>query len=941
MADAFDAFPDAPTQAAPAADPYASFPDVPRIDFGRPDAEVRAEIGRLTGPARKAALDMWADKFVARERGAGGVGMAVDNTVRTLTRGSFVGPFIDEANAATEKVLQTITGGAIGSDYDEALAYQRARDRAVDRDYPVSSTVGKLAGGVAGVVAALPIAGVSAATSAAPAAHTAVRAGQVAVGGPLAAVTPAATLPGRMAQGAGIGAGYGAAAGFGNAEGGDGSIVDQAAARATEAVPAAGVGAVVGAAAPPVIEGATALAGRVADAMSPQIARLSQQTRNILEEAGVIAPPRPPSSAGAMANPAPPAQSTGADAAADQIIANQLSRANVSAADLRQRMAQQREATRYGSDGVARDVTAPVDLDPSLQRLAGSVARKQPEAGNLARNFTAARQTGMTPAAELPPTAGLPTRAEFTQPGPMDPPMGQFERVRDAMRRAIGIGDGRRHGFAPTAYRTEQEIVETARREADQLYKAAYDAGDGVDLRPTVTPIMQRWVERAADEPREIRNAIRSALAEFRSAKGPVSTLQRFDKAKQALDDRIDKLFIGGDRYLGGVLAQFKNEMLEAVDTVATNRLGPLYSEARAAFGSRMEMRDALILGRAVFREDSEVVVDQFHALTPAQQNLFRLGLVAGFEQHMGRQPRQTDITRVFASPRVQEIIEAVIPRSREAGATFSNRPERFGRYLQGERQMVQTRAEVLGGAQTAERLADDAALNSMSNVIEQIRQTPTLTTAAIRLVERSLDRLFGFRADTAAAVARKLFTADPAERDQVLLQIAERLGPTRAAQMAEMMRQAQSRLVPAGARGVPTTEPGGDNGGGGSSPPAAPPPGMMRLGGPKLTDLASVGLAASQGQESTTGSGIEIEAPPVHHSARQPRSETGQFKRARPAEVRQGPKARFSNEVADYARAAGLTGLADRLNDRTSGAGMIANAVGDLVVEPVRAGAR
>lgn len=189
------------------------------IDWSKPVTEVRNAVAKLAPDDRDEALRQWADDFVKRERAAGGVGMAAENMMRTLARGTFVGPFLDEANAATSAVAHRLTGGAVGAPYDETLAYNRARDHAVDANYPVLSTGGKLAAGLVGGGVALAGRGGTVVDQAA----------RALIGGPIATITPASTTVGRIGQTAAIGGGYGAAAGFGDGEGSVGNRLESAA----------------------------------------------------------------------------------------------------------------------------------------------------------------------------------------------------------------------------------------------------------------------------------------------------------------------------------------------------------------------------------------------------------------------------------------------------------------------------------------------------------------------------------------------------------------------------------------------------------------------------------------------------------------------------------------------------------------------------------------
>lgn len=205
-------------------EPWESAPRVFDFDFGRPVEQVRADIGKLPEAEREDALRQWADAFVAKERKEGGFGQAVDDTVRTLSRGTFLGSWLDEANAATSAGLNAV--GLGGAPYDEAVAYQRAKDRAFDRAHPVLSTTGQIAGGLVGGGAALR----------APGAVSTV------VAGPLAAMTPAATMAGRIGQAGAVGGIHGAAHGAGAADPEDGSL----AGRAEGALKGAAIGAPLG-----------------------------------------------------------------------------------------------------------------------------------------------------------------------------------------------------------------------------------------------------------------------------------------------------------------------------------------------------------------------------------------------------------------------------------------------------------------------------------------------------------------------------------------------------------------------------------------------------------------------------------------------------------------------------------------------------------------------
>lgn len=760
-----DLFGDLPTVAGGSSSGglFDDIPDAPiKIDFDRPVEQVRADVAKLPEGQRKKALDQWADAYVAKERGQGGIGQGIDNTVRAVSRGTFVGPFLDEITGASNAALHAVTGGAAGAPYDETVAYQRAKDRAFDKANPVGSTVAQIGGAVAGGGAAT---------------KTGSKVVGMAMGGPFAFMPAASTIKGRIAQGIPMGAAYGGVHGFGNAEGDPDDRLDAASHGAL-------VGAGIGAVAPPILGTIGWGARHIADAASPMVARVGANLSNIRNKMAIKA-----SAGGASDGP-------GADAAAEQIIANQLARANISAPMLRQRFRDIDEATSLGG-GRASNAIAPVDVDPSLQRLAGSVMRQNPEASNIGAAFQVARQTGHPPGMAMPPNAAIPTRAPMSEPGPH--PTGQFERVTDALKKALGIDK-----IPGSAHTNDRDILIAARAEGNKLYGETYEAARGLNLSKLVGAVSQQAQARLIDEPPQIAGLMRSMIRDFNRAVeegGQKSHLERLDKVKQAWDDSIEALMRKGRGNAVRALTGIKNEYLGALDAIKVNDLGAKYQAARNAYSSRMELRDALALGRRSAHEDSEIVADHFAGLkTDGERNMFRLGLFDAAKKTLGGGKRSADATQMFQKPRVEELMRTVIPAGEVNGV---NRAEQFGRFLENERRMIETRNQTLGNSKTAERLADDAALDDLQGMIEQAKKlahNPSTAAIIVRAFDWTVQKLLGPRADTAAAISRKLFTADPIERERLLQALEHRLGPSRAAHLARLLRDNQSFLSQAAA---------------------------------------------------------------------------------------------------------------------------------------------
>ncbi len=101
----------------------------------------------------------WKPVATLKGRQANNQAGAIDNIARTLARGATLG-YMDELAAAGNATFGLGAGGGEGSwsdRYDRALAAERGRDDAYDRDHPVLSTAGQIVGGV-GSAAALPLA---------------------------------------------------------------------------------------------------------------------------------------------------------------------------------------------------------------------------------------------------------------------------------------------------------------------------------------------------------------------------------------------------------------------------------------------------------------------------------------------------------------------------------------------------------------------------------------------------------------------------------------------------------------------------------------------------------------------------------------------------------------------------------------------------------------
>lgn len=635
--------------------------------------------------------------------------------------------------------------------YDQALQDERAKIEAFRNENPGTALAAELAGSLA-----TPGLGLAA-----------------------GAIKPAATVLGKIAQGSKLGAGFGGAYGFASSEGGEGNILDQAYERGKGALSGAAVGLGVGAALPAAGGIIAGTARKVSDFASPAIARYTK----------------------------------GVDAAADKVMAQRMREAGDTPQAFRDQLAEaKRSGTFYGGGRSASITESPLalsDLSPEMRKLAGSAARSSGEATARAEAFIGTRQTGVTPKNEA--AARFADEGGITHRNPLAPlskdasPAGQYERVKDALTRAMTLEDKDFHKFGENAYRTEQAMMASLKQEADKLYAEARKAAQNFNVQPVIRPVVQKYADELQALPVGEATLVRRALRQFTTGNGNlVTSLEGFDKAKRALDSMIEVAANKKDKNAARVLSGIKNELVAVVD--AQPGYGEKYKAARNYFSSQMEMKDAIDLGRQAFKENSDVVADQFRNLTEGQQKLFRLGLIESFEANLGRKKRTNDVTQIFETPRVQELLREVVPRTQTAtgrvkkGAVYADRPERLADLVGNEKTMVRSNNKILGNSATAERVADDMKFTrqGLSQMIANLRSSGGITGVVMEGAAAGLNKIFGMREDVAAEVGRRLFTAKPDEIERILQRL-EKVAPQKAGQFYSLL----SNIAVAGTAGT------------------------------------------------------------------------------------------------------------------------------------------
>lgn len=686
---------------------------------------------------------------------------------------------------------------------DELGLTDRAASERFGAQYPIASTVARIAGGVAPFVA-----------------------------GPGAAVARLAvgsTLPRTIARSAGVGAGAGAASGLGA---GEGTIAE----RLPSAAEGAALGAGLGAVAPPLLAGLGTVARGVGNVVSPATARLSGAMRGRGAPDEAFPPPSGRSPPVEGATFVDDAQRTvvgpGADAQADQILANDLLRSGRTVDEINAILAQLKRSRTAGTGSQAASAVTLADIVPAWQRTLSAASRASTEVGETADRFFAARQTGQTPAGGRPlhAGAGIPTRepmsprltgaqaerqlgSSFGTPAKRLVSMGQRERVLDGMRRMFRIRDEAKHGHVPSAHQTLKAFEVEGKKASDKAYGAFRLTQAGYDIRPHIQPVIERIRARIADPetPPATARWLQFVDRNMHRDGQLMRTADAFDQAKRAIDAKIR---LGTtDDFARSVLRRELDELTGAVDAITARDIGKRYAAAREVFFDNKRLQEAYEAGRTAAREGAEVGADAYRALPGPEvgkgatyKKAYRLGVWEQFNARTARLKPTDDVTNIFKQGDL-DLLETVIPRTTTPvrgtpKGEFGDRPERAGRYIDTERRMVATQRATRGGSQTAERQRDDEALDVAHRVVEGLRNFGTM---GFDMVARTLNRMVGYQADTAQAIATRLLSADPAVQSRTLANIALRMGNNRFELFTRLLAEQQGQISAGLAAGAPT----------------------------------------------------------------------------------------------------------------------------------------
>lgn len=438
---------------------------------------------------------------------------------------------------------------------------------------------------------------------------------------------------------------------------------------------------------------------------------------------------------------------------------------------------------------------APVDVMPSAaqSKILQSLERDQITPAAVADRLRAQQQLGKPQGivdAAGNNTSGL-GRATVTLPGP-----GRQTAIEALNARADGqrsrVQQNVETGVRLPAVDTDalsRRIIEQRSTAARPAYQKAYAKGelddpdliDAIDENPALAQAHNKaraLLANANKQVPELFNPETNQLIRY-------PTVEDIDLIKKGLDRRLYNNKRGAndadepalDKYFASLLEGQRTRMLSATDRVA-----PEFGAARKQFAGTTAMSEALEAGQDFFNMDERHVTRLMSEMTEGEQEMLRTGAVDAIRRRLLTAADNAEYPNV-----VKSIFGYGKGAKRDLIATLFRTPDEMARFeaqMEAEILMHQTRQRVMGGSQTANKMADasdsavpaeviaDAALDVAGN---------GLRSGAMRvgrsLVDNTVGRWqAGFREGTRSEIADELFNFTDAERSQQFLRELEQI---------------------------------------------------------------------------------------------------------------------------------------------------------------------
>lgn len=367
------------------------------------------------------------------------------------------------------------------------------------------------------------------------------------------------------------------------------------------------------------------------------------------------------------------------------------------------------------------------------------------------------------------------------------------ERATNALRtRQMGQGErvvqDVRGNIANVDFMGTREALQAARAAtAAPLYQRAFAAGpiDSPRVQQFLgDPIIRSGIARgleiqrleslAAGRPFDPYDyAIMGFDASGAPILGPVPNMRLLDAAKRGLDDILEGY---RDPTTGRLRLDERGRAIDGVRRSYITTLDGLnadYAAARQAWAGPSQSLDAMAMGRAFARGDSEVVARTYQGLSPTDREFFKMGVVRQLEDTIMKSRDGWDtVVKIFGSKDQRARLQSL----------FDNPSDfmRFEAALKQEAKMFETQKLITGGSPTGRIMAEQEDTGELGRMAMDLASTG-LWGAATRTLGRGANRAKGLNESTADELSKLLFVEDPAGRLAVLQALLARQGKNRA----------------------------------------------------------------------------------------------------------------------------------------------------------------
>lgn len=346
---------------------------------------------------------------------------------------------------------------------------------------------------------------------------------------------------------------------------------------------------------------------------------------------------------------------------------------------------------------------------------------------------------------------------------------------------------------APETAAARQAALTKARDDAaDVAYSAARADAGPVDVRGAIAAIDDRIGPMQGSG--VTGDGIDAALSKYRARlaaqpggpafKGASSVeLSDFDRVlgvKRDVQDAIGAAVRAGRNNEARELGKLVSQLDQALEASS-----PSYRAANDEFAKASRVIDQIEAGKASAtpRARQEDVIATYQGLTPDQQAAFRVGRADAQLGRIGAAAEGANKARPLTSGKAQSELPAMAQDA-----------ELLRRQLARENQMFATGSKVLGGSETAERLADDALLSQDAMGVIGNLLSGNVKGAAGKLGIKALSAAQGQNAATRQLIAQALLSQDV--RPAIAQAIAQQQRATKQNKVVEALLRASPRLL-------------------------------------------------------------------------------------------------------------------------------------------------